>query len=102
MTSQVTRKNHYVPQWYQRGFLETGQTQLYYLDISPVPKTLDDGRVVTTSGLNRRSPKGCFWSFDLYSTHLGSEVNDEIERLLFGSIDDQGAAAIRAFSSGVT
>jgi len=31
MHNQVTRNNHYVPVWYQRGFLEPGQSQLHYL-----------------------------------------------------------------------
>ena len=34
---------------------------------------------------------------DLYSTFFGTDVNDEIERKLFGDIDARGAAAVRTF-----
>jgi len=30
----TTRRNHYVPVWYQKGFLGS-QTQLQYLDVTP-------------------------------------------------------------------
>ncbi|TWB15525.1 SEC-C motif-containing protein [Nitrospirillum amazonense] len=100
MPLQVTRDNHYVPQWYQRGFLALGETQLHYLDMSPDQKVLADGRIITMNNLNRRAPKGCFYAFDLYSTHFGQIVNDEVEKFLFGPIDDKGSQAIRAFVSG--
>lgn len=38
-----------------------------------------------------------FYKEHLYSTFFGPEVNDEIERMLLGPIDDNGAKAIRAF-----
>lgn len=87
MTGQITRNNHYVPRWYQRGFTESGQSQLYYLDMSLPPKMLPDGREV----MPKRCPKACFFEYDLYSTHFGNVVNDEIERFLFGSIDARGS-----------
>ncbi len=42
----------------------------------------------------------CFFEYDLYTTHFGPIVNDDIEKLLFGVIDDQGAKAVRAFTLG--
>jgi hypothetical protein len=42
-----TRNNHYVPQWYQEGFVETGRNRLAYLDLTPSQKVLDDGRAIT-------------------------------------------------------
>jgi hypothetical protein len=100
MADQVTRDNHYVPQWYQRGFVEPGQSRLHYLDISPPQKILPGGRIILLSGLQRRAPKSCFYEYDLYSTHFGPIVNDDVERFLFGSIDDRGSKAVRAFADG--
>lgn len=37
---------------------------------------------------------------DLYTTRFGSVINDEVERYLFGAIDNLGAPAVRAFASG--
>lgn len=60
MADQVTRNNHYVPQWYQRGFIEYGQSQLHYLDMSPPQKVLSDGRTVPMNALHKWGPKSCF------------------------------------------
>lgn len=100
MADQITRNNHYVPQWYQRRFLEPGQSKLHYLDMSPKQKHLQNGCVISMNSLRTQGPKSCFMEQDLYSTFFGSLVNDEVEKFLFGSIDDRGAKAIRAFSSG--
>lgn len=100
MSLQVTRHNHYVPQWYQRGFLAVGESKLHYLDMSPEQKVLPDGRIVTMNNLSKRAPQRCFEAYDLYSTHFGAAINDEVEKFLFGSIDLRGANAVRAFISG--
>jgi hypothetical protein len=100
MNPQVTRHNHYVPEWYQRGFLKIGESQLHYLDMSPEQKVLSDGRVVTMNSLSKRAPRGCFREYDLYTTRFGVVINDEVETFLFGSIDVRGARAVRAFASG--
>ena len=100
MADHVTRNNHYVPEWYQCGFLASGQSQMYYLDTSPEHKVLQDGRTVTMNAVRKWGPRRCFCEHDLYSTHFGTAVNDEIEKYLFGSIDARGAKAVRAFSGG--
>lgn len=74
-SSQVTRNNHYVPQWYQRGFLPPKQARLYALDLR-MP--------VAGEGASAASPKRLFCEFDLYTIQFGDKLNDEIERLLFG------------------
>jgi hypothetical protein len=89
--SQIARNNHYVPQWYQRGFLSKGQHKLHVLNLAAAPGEKE----VEQSG-----PKRAFVEFDLYTTRFGNELNDEIERFLFGEIDATGAAALRAWSSG--
>lgn len=95
----ATRNNHYVPRWYQAGFFEPGRTELAYFDLSPAQKSLDDGRVITVGhSLVHWSTARCFQQRDLYSTFFGTEVNDEIERHLFGDMDAKGAKAVRAFA----
>lgn len=100
MIDQQTRNNHYVPQWYQRGFLGSGQSRLFHLNLNPDRKTLSDGRQVPRTALHEWGTKNCFVQYDLYTTHFGPIVNDEVERRLFGVIDDQGAKAVRAFALG--
>jgi hypothetical protein len=92
-----TRNNHYVPQWYQEGFLEPGQSSCAYLDLTPPPITLPDGRTVHAKSRFKSATAQCFSARDLYSTFFGTSVNDEIERRLFGAIDSKGAGAVRAF-----
>jgi len=100
MTDQQTRNNHYVPQWYQRGFLAPGQSRLFYLNLDPDRKTLPDGRQVPRKSLHEWGTTNCFVEYDLYTTHFGPIVNDDVEKYLFGVIDDKGAKAVRAFAGG--
>jgi hypothetical protein len=93
----ITRDNHYVPIWYQRGFLEPGSGQLAYRDLHPKQHLLPDGTSRPGKSHFRSSPKQCFVQEDLYSTFFGTLVSDEIEKRLFGAIDTDGAPAIRAF-----
>lgn len=101
MSDQQTRNNHYVPRWYQRGFLTHGQSRLFHLDLTPDHKKLLDGRQVPVGkAIHEWGPKNCFVKYDLYTTHFGQIINDEVERLLFGVIDYKGAKAVRAFALG--
>ena len=100
MNTNLTRNNHYVPVWYQKGFLAPGELQLYYLDLQPDEKKLPGGRIVPGRSFSRLSPKSCFCTLDLYTTQFGSTLNDEVERYLFGAIDNEGATAVRAFIGG--
>lgn len=93
----LTRDNHFVPRWYQKGFFEPSRSTLAYLDLDPPGRTLDDGRVITERSLFDAPTKRCFFQTDLYSTFFGRSVDDEIERRLFGTIDTSGADAVRAF-----
>lgn len=94
---ELSRRNHYVPAWYQRGFVLGPRITLHYLDLDPL--------VIVSRGRSRkvgkelapRTPRRCFWKKDLYSTRFGRNWNDEVERRLFGAIDTTGAAAARAF-----
>jgi hypothetical protein len=92
-----SRNNHYVPRWYQEGFFEPDSNSLAYLDLTPPTHKLASGRVVTGRARFKSFTSQCFVQRDLYSTFFGAEVNDEIERKLFGDIDTQGAPAVKAF-----
>jgi hypothetical protein len=96
MSNQITRNNHYVAQWYQRGFLQRGQTMLHVLDLLPESHTFPDGGARDAPDLSRGSPKRLFCEFDLYTTRFGETLNDDVEKYLFGTIDKSGAEAIRA------
>jgi hypothetical protein len=92
------RKQHYVPIWYQKGFLPEGQTSLHYLNLQPF-KELPDGRIVKLNELYRWGPRNCFYEKDLYTTKFFGIRNEEIEEFLFGKIDDDGSKAIQALVS---
>ena len=93
-----SRDNHYIPIWYQEGFIEPGRVGLAYLDSAPPVIALPDGRTYTAkSRFPKAAPARCFHQHDLYTTFFGSMVNVEIERLLFGKLDSTGSAAVRAF-----
>jgi hypothetical protein len=93
-----TRNNHYVPQWYQEGFFEVGHKTLAFLDMKPLQRVLNGGRLITERALFEAPTSRAFRQLDLYSTFFGTSVNDEIERHLFGNIDGRGSNAIRAFA----
>ena len=100
MQQQITRENHYVPQWYQRGFLAKGQHKLHVLNLHPTDKFLPNGQSFLEQEMEELGPKLAFKERDLYTTRLGLQLNDEIERFLFGKIDKCGADAVRAWISG--
>ena len=95
---KITRKNHYVPVWYQKGFIIGSRNTLHYLDLDPPKTTLPNGRILTANELRLQSPRRCFQEKDLYTTRFGSNQNDEVEKFLFGGIDSNGAIAVRAFA----
>lgn len=99
MPQQISRKNHYVPKWYQRRFFSNNSNKLFYLSLSP-SKQLPDGRIIRYRSVSELPPSSCFCQQDLYITQFGEILNDEIERLLMGSIDTEGAKAISAISDG--
>lgn len=93
-----SRDNHYVPQWYQKGFLFNESDPIHYLDLHPDKRRLNDGRIITLNNQFKYPSSKCFYQTDLYTTFFGGHGNDEIERLLFGQVDDSGARAVRAFA----
>jgi hypothetical protein len=90
----TTHRNHYVPKWYQRRFFKKPDVGLYYVDFSTSQGVGAEARQVRA--YKRHSPKFCFWGEDLYTTILFGAPNDDIERFLFGDIDNSGAQAALA------
>lgn len=95
---ELTRDNHYVPIWYQKGFLAKGQKKLNYLDLTPSEIRLPNGQTKLHKELFESYPTQCFYQTDLYSTFFGTRVIDEVEKKLFGNIDARGKPAIQAFT----
>lgn len=92
-----SRKNHYVPEWYQRGFQINGANN-WFLNISEALRR-PDCKVIPYTPC-RQPPGSCFHETDLYVTRFGEHLNDEVETILFQDIDDYGAASVRAFVGG--
>lgn len=97
---QITRDNHYVPQWYQRGFMVNGKHKLHVLNLHPDTKTLPTGQIVVEPDVEELGPKQAFMERDLYTIRWGQLLNDDIETFLFGKIDKNGADAVRGWISG--
>lgn len=91
MSVQKSRHNHYVPVWYQKRFLPAPGVRFFYLDLRAQ---------IPAQAITKRSPKGCFAAPDLYTTWFGVAANDEIERLLFGDLDNTGAVAVKQLVTG--
>ena len=92
---EITKNNHYVPQWYQNGFIDNHKKQLCYLTRYEIPLPNGDLKIHHSKKWHTSAQK--FYEEHLYSTFFGTEVNDEIEKKLFGPIDDNGSKAVRAF-----
>jgi len=92
-----SRKNHYVPVWYQTGF-QLNANDNWLLDIS-TPRLRPDGTPIVLPP-RRRPAKSSFWENELYVTRFGEVINDEVETVLFQEIDNHGADAVRAFVDG--
>jgi hypothetical protein len=91
----ATKDNHYIPQWYQKGFISERNNQLCHLTPKNIP--LPSGELKKVKFRKWYTPAQKFYKEHLYSTFFGAEVNDEIEQKLFGPIDDNGSLAVRAF-----
>lgn len=88
--------HHYVPQLYQKRFLEpfSSENVLHYLDLRPDIIRDDRGRRHELPARRRRAIRKCFVEEDLYTLRLQDVRSTEIEQLLFGEIDRRGSAAV--------
>jgi len=95
----ITRQNHYVPKWYQKRFLSSKKSTFYYLNLFPQIIDLPNGKKRILNEIQWPfSTTQYFCQKDLYTTQYYGFLNDEIERYLFGKIDDIGVKAIDAMA----
>jgi hypothetical protein len=94
--TQEYRNQHYVPQWYQRRFVDSSapQRELHYLALKPGFVTDSKGKRRSIPAQRRRPLSRCFAEDNLYTVQLGDEISTLIEREFFGEIDRQGARAV--------
>jgi hypothetical protein len=94
------RKNHYVPEWYQKRFFPrgAGEKKFYYLDLSPESRS-SGGRTYKRNDVLRWGPKNCFCEQDLYTTKIGNWESTEIEEKFFGRVDSSARFALDYFSN---
>ncbi|NBO23961.1 MAG: DUF4238 domain-containing protein [Chlamydiae bacterium] len=86
-----SKKNHYVPRWYQKRFLSSESARLFYMNLDHLEKHGYSPPLV--------SIENCFIEKDLYTTFFLGSPNDEIERKLFGTIDHPGPQVLDALVS---
>jgi len=97
MSSQQSHAHHYVPRWYQKRFLKTGQFKYFYLHRKP--ETVVHGGVKHQKrAVFHRGPATCFYENDLYAVKFGQTTTDEIEKRFFGKIDGLGRQAVQLFN----
>lgn len=92
------RHNHYVPEWYQKRFMESGRNKYYYLDLCP-DVVRNGAHKFTRRELLFWGSRKCFAKNDLYTTNYGSIENTDIEKFFFGIIDNDGLDAVEYFSN---
>lgn len=95
------RRNHYVPEWYQKRFIPPGQkeNELFYLDLRPGVFVDPRGVSHAKRALKRQGFKYCFAETDLYTRRFGSLEVTDIERVFFGAIDRNGRKAVDYFTT---
>lgn len=98
MNDGLSHVHHYVPEWYQKRFLEAGADKLHLLDLLPDTVKLPNGRKFTHNDYRLRPPSKCFYSDDLYMMRFGPFITDRIERHFFGMTDRRGSVAVNTFS----
>src|SRR5580704_14975975 len=76
--------NHYIPKWYQRRFMLSGQRTYWYRDLEPKEVVQQSGHKYTRRALLRWGPDSCFAEDGLYTTKWGAEENVDIEKFFFG------------------
>ncbi|MFC5513669.1 DUF4238 domain-containing protein [Massilia jejuensis] len=96
--TQQSHRHHYVPIWYQKGFLGPGQTSFKILDMRPQVFRDASGKVRGQGpAILNKGPDAHFWERDLYTIRWLGRTDDIIERQLFGAIDKTGQRAIQAW-----
>lgn len=94
------RRNHYVPEWYQKRFIPRNQVnrELYRLDLKPGYFVDPRGVSHPRRAVRRLGFRYCFAETDLYTTRFGLNESTDIEERFFGKIDNNGRRAVSYFT----
>ena len=92
------KHNHYVPEWYQKRFMLSGQGTYWYLDLAP-EAVVRDGHKHFRRALLPWGPASCFAENDLYTVKWGGQENVDIEKFFFGRVDSEGNSAVDFFAN---
>jgi len=100
LMSTEYRRNHYVPEWYQKLFVPVDQVDREFnlLDLKPGAFVDPRGLSHPRKALRRLGFRYCFAEKDLYTTRFGLQESTEIERNVFGKIDSDGRHAVSYFA----
>ncbi|MDA1228829.1 MAG: DUF4238 domain-containing protein [Chloroflexi bacterium] len=95
------KRNHYVPEWYQRRFLPIGvnSAEFYRLDLKPDSVVDAKGKTHKLGNLKKGGPQKLFVEEDLYTTTIAGLESNEIERTFFGRVDRLGQQAVDYFAT---
>ena len=94
------KRNHYVPEWYQKRFLphDGGPNKYFYLDLKPNVINYALGISKKKRDLEHWGTRKSFFEDDLYTTRFGKLESTEIERYFFGKFDRIGKTAVEEIS----
>ncbi|WP_416769583.1 DUF4238 domain-containing protein [Pseudomonas sp. RHF3.3-3] len=99
MAKNFSKRNHYVPQWYQKRFFENkNQTTFNYLDLNPGIIIHNEKYSSPRKALNQYGTEKSFKQDHLYTIYFGETASDAIEKIFFGKIDKRGEVALPLFS----
>jgi hypothetical protein len=95
--SDEYKNHHYVPQWYQKKFMLSGETKFFYLDM--IPEYFTDPRGVRhdINPIKHQGSKKCFVEEKLYTRKIINLESNDIEKYFFGEIDRKGQLAVKYF-----
>ena len=92
-------RHHYVPQWFQRNFLNSPTDLLQYLDLHPKPITVSNkiqlrdrsGNYIFHRNPRKLHTNSCFYENDLYDRfpHDEEAVDDSFETVFLRDVDRQ-------------
>jgi hypothetical protein len=97
MEAQQARSHHYVPQWYQKRFLEASKNILIRYDLTPEKIAATPSKGYVKNKLHYWPTQKCFCVNDLYMLRFGQQTTDLLERWFFGEVDKKGASAVATF-----
>jgi len=99
--SDSYRRNHYVPQWYQKRFFsgEESERKFYYLDLIPDTIASKSGHRYVRNSTLYWGIKRCFAETDLYTTQFSKIKSTDIEKRFFGRIDLEGKNSVECWAN---